>query len=50
LRCLAQLEHIIAFISRHADGILKDRVHELQNKLIKLRSSPLPRRIRVRFT
>ncbi|KAI9456900.1 linoleate diol synthase [Russula earlei] len=30
------LEHVIAFLSKHADGILKDRVHEFQNKLIEL--------------
>ena len=35
---VAKLEHIVVFLATHADGILKDKVIELQNKLIKLRS------------
>ena len=35
-----QLEHVVAFLSKHADGILKDKVDELQNELVKLRSLP----------
>jgi len=30
------LEHVIAFLSKHADGILKDKVKDLQNKLVEL--------------
>lgn len=30
------LEHVVAFLSKHADGILKDQVNELQNELVKL--------------
>ncbi|KAH9967528.1 linoleate diol synthase [Russula dissimulans] len=30
------LEHVVAFLSKHADGVLKDRVHKLQNKLVEL--------------
>lgn len=33
-----QLEHLVSFMSKHADGILKDQIDELQNKLIELRS------------
>ena len=35
-----QLEHVAAFLSKHADGILKDQVYELQSQLVKLRSLP----------
>ena len=34
-----QLEHVVAFLSRHADGPLKNIVEDLQNKLIELRAS-----------
>ncbi|KAI0306151.1 linoleate diol synthase [Multifurca ochricompacta] len=30
------LEHVVAFLAQHADGILKDRVAEFQNKLVRL--------------
>ncbi|KAF8473705.1 linoleate diol synthase [Russula ochroleuca] len=30
------LEHVVAFLSKHADGILKNQVQELQNQLIEL--------------
>jgi hypothetical protein len=33
-----QLEHLVLFMSKHADGILKDHVGKLQNKLIEFRS------------
>ena len=33
-----QLEHLVSFLSKHADGILKDQVDKLQNKLVELRS------------
>lgn len=44
----AQLEHVVAFLSKHADGILKNQVQELQNQLIELRAS-LPAFLRTRF-
>ena len=35
-----QLEHVVAFLSKHTDGVPEDKkkVHELQNVLVKLRS------------
>lgn len=35
----AQLEHVVAFLAKHADGVLKNQVQELQNQLIELRAS-----------
>jgi len=34
----AQLEHVVAFLSKNADGPLKHKVQELQDKLIELRA------------
>jgi hypothetical protein len=36
---MTQLEHVVAFLSKHADGPLKNIVQDLQNKLIELRAS-----------
>ncbi|KAI0260103.1 linoleate diol synthase [Gloeopeniophorella convolvens] len=30
------LEHVVAFLSQHADGVFKDRVAEFQNKLVEI--------------
>ncbi|KAI9511894.1 hypothetical protein F5148DRAFT_1280279 [Russula earlei] len=30
---------VVAFLAKNTDGILKDKVHDLQNKLVELRSS-----------
>jgi hypothetical protein len=38
---VAQLEHVITFLSKHADGILKNQVQKFQDKLIELRASSL---------
>jgi hypothetical protein len=38
---MAQLEHVVAFLSQHADGPLKGKVAEVQDKLVQLRSSLL---------
>ncbi|KAI9508641.1 hypothetical protein F5148DRAFT_1283820 [Russula earlei] len=35
-------EHVVAFLAKNTDGILKDKVHNLQNKLVEL---PCSRRI-----
>ncbi|KAI9511853.1 hypothetical protein F5148DRAFT_1146474 [Russula earlei] len=29
-------EHVVAFLAKNTDGILKDKVHDLQNKLVEL--------------
>jgi hypothetical protein len=36
---MTQLEHVVAFLSKHADGPLKNVIKELQDKLIELRAS-----------
>jgi len=35
---VAQLEHVVAFLSRESDGIFKDEVAKIQNVLVELRS------------
>ena len=35
---MAQLEHVVAFLSRESDGIFKDEVAKIQNVLVELRS------------
>jgi hypothetical protein len=36
---VTQLERVVAYLSHHADGPLKDKVQEVEKTLVKLRSS-----------